>query len=113
MDKDEKRMMKAPGFVLRVSVSIVAFFGLIIFYIVWLFFYAGTFDIYQNIAIFLVSILAFIAIMGAMWASWGMKYGDKRCEKDNSKGTGGSEKSSKNNNKNSSGKKRKRTSKKK
>ncbi len=57
----------------RIAVSIVTFFGLIIAAIIWLFFYAGSYNVYQNIAVIIVIILACIAIMGATWASWGMK----------------------------------------
>jgi hypothetical protein len=59
----------------RVGVSIVTFFGSIIAVILWLFFYAGSFNAYQNIAVVVVILLAFIAVMGATWASWGMKQG--------------------------------------
>jgi hypothetical protein len=57
----------------RVAVSIVAFFGSVIVAILWLFFYAGSFNAYQNVAVVVVIFLAFIAVMGATWASWGMK----------------------------------------
>jgi membrane protein YdbS with pleckstrin-like domain len=57
----------------RVGVSIVTFFGSVIAVILWLFFYAGSYNAYQNIAVVVVIILAFIAVMGATWASWGMK----------------------------------------
>jgi membrane protein YdbS with pleckstrin-like domain len=57
----------------RVGVSIVTFFGFVIAVILWLFFYAGSYNAYQNIAVVVVIILAFIAVMGATWASWGMK----------------------------------------
>ncbi len=59
----------------RVGVSIVTFFGAMIAVILWLFFYAGSFGVYQNIAVIVVIFLAFIAVMGATWASWGMKQG--------------------------------------
>jgi len=36
--------------------------------------------VYQNIAIILVSILIMSAILGASWASWGIKYG-RMCER--------------------------------
>ncbi len=64
---------KSEGMGWRVAVSIVAFFGSIIAVILWLFFYAGSFNVYQNIAVIVVIFLAFIAVMGATWASWGMK----------------------------------------
>ena len=60
----------------RVGVSIVTFFGSMIAVILWLFFYATSFSVYQNIALVVVILLAFIAVMGATWASWGMKQRD-------------------------------------
>jgi len=57
----------------RVGVSIVTFFGSMIAVILWLFFYATSFSVYQNIALVVVILLAFIAVMGATWASWGMR----------------------------------------
>jgi hypothetical protein len=57
----------------RVGVSIVAFFGALIAVILWLFFYAGGYNAYQNIAVVVVIFLAFIAVMGATWASWGIR----------------------------------------
>ena len=42
------------------------FFGLIIFIILWLFFYAYDYTVYQNIAVVLASVLAGLAILGAL-----------------------------------------------
>ena len=67
---------RAEGMGWRVGVSIVTFFGSMIASILWLFFYAGTFSIYQNIAVIVVIVLAFSAIMGATWAPWGMKHSE-------------------------------------
>jgi hypothetical protein len=64
---------KPEGMGWRVAVSIVAFFGSIIAVILWLFFYAGNFNVYQNLAVVVVIFLAFIAVIGATWAPWGMK----------------------------------------
>ncbi len=64
---------KVKGMGWRVGVSILTLFGSLIFAIIWLFFYAGSYNIYQNIAIMVVIILIFIAINGATWAPWGMK----------------------------------------
>jgi len=77
MAKKEEKMMKIPGMAWRVSLSIIVSIGWLAFIILWLFFYAQSFTIYQNIAIFIVSILVAGAIMGASWASFGMKYGHK------------------------------------
>jgi hypothetical protein len=72
--EEGKEIMKTAGFSSRVSVSIIIPLALMIFLIIWFFFYADGFDIYQNIAIFFVSILAMAGIMGAIWAPWGMKH---------------------------------------
>ena len=68
-----------PGLGPRVVVSIIVFFGLLIFAIIYVAFYAISFSLFQKIAVILVAILAAIAILGAMWASWGIKYG-KECK---------------------------------
>ena len=69
--------MKPEGMGWRVSVSIVTFFGALVAAILWLFFYAGSYNVYQNIAVIVVIFLIFIAVMGATWASWGMRQGDR------------------------------------
>ena len=58
----------------RVALTIATFFGSMIAVIIWLFFYAGTFSVYQNIALVVVILLAFIAVMGATWAPWGIRH---------------------------------------
>lgn len=65
--------MRPEGMGWRVGVTIATFFGSMIAVILWLFFYAGSFSVYQNIALVVVILLAFIGVMGATWASWGMK----------------------------------------
>lgn len=73
--EEGRRMMKVAGFTSRVAVSIVVPFALLIFLIVWFYQYASDFNIYQNLAIFLISILVVGGLMGAVWAPWGMKHG--------------------------------------
>ena len=55
--------METPGFTWRVSLSVLVSFSLVIFLILWLLFYAGKFNIYQNIAAILYSFLIGIAIL--------------------------------------------------
>lgn len=62
----------------RVTISIITFFASIIVIIIWLFFYAENYTIYQNVAIVVVIFLGFIAVMAATWASWGIKQGRAR-----------------------------------
>jgi uncharacterized membrane protein YedE/YeeE len=57
----------------RVAITILTFFGSIIGIILWLFFYADDFSVYQNIAIVVVIFLGFVAVAGAVWAPWGMR----------------------------------------
>jgi membrane-bound metal-dependent hydrolase YbcI (DUF457 family) len=74
MGNSEPGMPPRPeGMGWRIGVSIVTFFGAIIAAILWLFFYAGNYNAYQNIAVVVVIFLGFIAIMGGTWAPWGMK----------------------------------------
>lgn len=67
------RIMEGAGW--RITASIIAFFVLVGFLIVWLFFYADFYTVYQNMAVVIVAILAFFGIMGASWASWGARRG--------------------------------------
>jgi hypothetical protein len=73
--EEGKEIMKKIGFKSRVIISIVIPLALMIFLIIWFYYYADTYNIYQNFAIFLVSILVVGGILGAMWAPWGMKHG--------------------------------------
>jgi hypothetical protein len=57
----------------RVTVSILAFFGAVVGIIVWFFFYAQNFNVYQNIAVVVVIVIGFVAAMAATWAAWGIK----------------------------------------
>jgi hypothetical protein len=70
----EKDMFRTPGFAWRVGLSIAVVFGWLAFLIIWLFFYAAEFDVFQNIAIFLVSVLVGVGILAAAWATWGIRY---------------------------------------
>jgi hypothetical protein len=72
--KEGKQMMKTSGFKSRIVVSIILPFLLIIFLIYWFFFPAEDFDVYQNIAVFLVSILVVGGLLTGVWAPWGMKH---------------------------------------
>jgi len=72
-DAGTEHTMRPEGIGWRVGVSIFSFFAAIIATILWLFFYAGSYNAYQNLAIVVVIFLAFVAVMGAIWASWGLK----------------------------------------
>jgi type VI protein secretion system component VasK len=69
----EYEKMDMRGFGWRVSISVLVSIGWLAFLVIWLFFYAGGYTIYQNLAVFLASILIVAAVMGASWASWGIR----------------------------------------
>ena len=72
--KEGWEMMRIVGFKWRIGVSITLPFAAIIFLILWFYSYAGGYTWYQNIAILLVVILVMGAILGLIWARWGMKH---------------------------------------
>lgn len=69
-----KKMWKMKGFRWRVWVSIIAMVSVIIFLIYWFWAIAEPFDIYQNLAIFIVAFLIAGGLLAAMWAPWGMTH---------------------------------------
>ncbi len=75
MNKEEAKVVKSPAFRWRAAVSIIAILSWLAFIVIWLFFYADNFTIYQNVAVFFASILVIGVIKSALWAPWGMKYG--------------------------------------
>ncbi len=75
MNQNEPQDEIPPGLAPRVVVSIIVFFGLLIFSIIYVAFLAVTFTLFQKIAVILIALLAAIAILSAMWSSWGIKYG--------------------------------------
>ncbi len=79
--KTGRARKKPPGLAPRVAVSTVVGCGWLIFIIVFLVFYAEGFSIYKNLAIILASILVMGAILGPMWAHWGIKTGRARKKK--------------------------------
>ena len=79
--KEEKEMWNVKGFKARVWLSIIIAFAIILFLIYWFWFLAEPYNVYQNIAILIVSLLIVGGVMGAAWAPWGIKHG-KEFEKD-------------------------------
>jgi hypothetical protein len=75
--EDDEEVLETPGFAWRVSLSIIVGVGWLVFLILWVTFYAATFTLIENVVIVLVSMLIVGAILGASWASWGIKYGRK------------------------------------
>jgi hypothetical protein len=68
---------KTKGFGWRVSTSIITAVGWLSFVILWLFFYADKYSIYQNIGAVIISLIVFIGINGAVWGTWAMRMAPK------------------------------------
>ena len=62
----------------RVSLSIAAGVGWLVFLILWLFFYASIYPWQKNVAIFLLSLVLVGMILGGPWAIWGLRHQTKQ-----------------------------------
>ena len=58
---------------LRVSGTVTVGVGWLVFILLWLAFYASSFDFWQNLAIFLVSIIIAVGLIAVMWIQWALK----------------------------------------
>ena len=71
--KEGREMFKMFGFKWRVQTSIIIPFLAMIFLIIWFWFYATPFSVWQNIAVLLITLLVVGGLLGTIWARWGMK----------------------------------------
>lgn len=58
----------------RVAVSILVGVGWISFVLLYAALWSGPYSLLQSVVIILVSFILLAGIMGAMWASWGMRF---------------------------------------
>ncbi len=78
MDEIEPKMpFSQRGFGWRVSLTILLGVGWLAFLILFLFFWAGQYNFYEDLAIVIVSILVVFGVLAAMWASFGLKMAEK------------------------------------
>ncbi len=54
----------------RVAATVTVGVGWIVFFVLWLAFYAGNFDFWQNMAVFIASIVVAVGIVSTMWIKW-------------------------------------------
>jgi hypothetical protein len=71
----DKEMWKQKGFQWRFWVSIIVGLSFILFLIYWFWAYAEPYNIFQNLAIFIITLLIAGGLVAAMWVPWGMKHG--------------------------------------
>ena len=64
---------RRTGLEWRVPLSIVTFFGMLCFLLLYLALWAPSYTAVQSAVIVLVTILAFVGINGAAWASYGIR----------------------------------------
>ncbi len=60
----------------RVYASIALGLGWLLFLALWLFYFATSFGILQNIAVFIISLVVVAAVAVALWVPWAMKQAD-------------------------------------
>lgn len=65
-----KAMKEVKGLGSRMLLSMVVLVASIVFFLVWFYFYAVDFSVYQNIAIFIVQVLVTLGILGATWMTF-------------------------------------------
>ncbi len=70
----DDRWTMMQGLRVRIAVSIMTGVGWLSFVLLYAAFWTSGFSLFQSIVIVLVSALIAAGIMGAMWASWGMRF---------------------------------------
>lgn len=61
-----------PLWIMYVSIAVV--FGWLLFLSFWLFYYASSFGILQNLAILLLSLVVALIVETILWVQWSMKH---------------------------------------
>jgi hypothetical protein len=54
----------------RIAGTVAVVVGWLAFILLWLAFYAGNFDFWQNLAMFMVSVIVAIGIVAVIWIRW-------------------------------------------
>jgi len=62
--------MTMVSFGSRVAATIIVGVGWLAFILLWLAFYAGNFDFWQNVAMLFASAIIAIGITAVMWVKW-------------------------------------------
>jgi hypothetical protein len=68
-------MLKFFGFRWHILISIALPFAAMIFLIIWFWYFAEPYSVWQNIAVLLVTILVMGGLLGVLWSRWSMKSG--------------------------------------
>ena len=73
-DIETLKKMNSLGMAWRASVSAISALSWLGFFILWLAFYAGDYNAYENIAIIILSVVVFVALNVAVWVPFGIKF---------------------------------------
>jgi hypothetical protein len=73
MTADKWMKLKGEGMVWRITLSMATAFGWLAFLILWLAFYAGDYNAYQNIAVIIGSVIGLVAINATVWMTFGLR----------------------------------------
>jgi hypothetical protein len=65
---------ESTGLGWRVAVSVVSVFGWLSFVLLYFGFWSTPFSVTQTVVLVIVSMLVFVAVNGATWASWGIRH---------------------------------------
>ena len=72
-EPESLRYKNMKGFQWRIWFSIVVALGLLLFLIYWFWYQGENWNVFQNIAIFIVALLIIGGVVGAVWAPWGIR----------------------------------------
>ncbi len=75
-DIETLKKMNSMGMAWRVSLSAISALSWLAFFILWLAFYAGGYNAYENIAIIILSVVVFVALNVVVWVPFGMKFAE-------------------------------------
>lgn len=58
----------------RVGATILLITAWLVFILLYTFFWSGPFNLFQNVVLFIASLIALFGAIAAVWASWGMRF---------------------------------------
>jgi len=58
----------------RVSATILMITAWLVFILIYAFVWSGPYSLFQNVVIFIASLIALFGLIAALWAGWGMRY---------------------------------------
>lgn len=63
----------------RVSATVLLVTAWLVFILLYAFLWSGSYELFQDIVVFIVSLVALIGGISGVWASWGMRMAEMGC----------------------------------